>query len=263
MYEIRSSLNKGFGVFACQLIPRGTRIFSEAPLVALRPDQSHRDLYSAFKVISAHRQRELLQLSTHVTTGLSLSRWGEALWYSLRTIFTDVHGGWRSPVQAGSGSLSEHVRILSVFRNNSFMVSTPHIKQAVFPRISRLNHSCVPNAQGNFHPGLGKFNVHALKDIGDGEEVSISYLPESGSPREARQEALNGWGFACACEACDVEKGRVGEEARMRMQSRLKVFAEGDGQGELATTKELILLFEEQGTVGRELSTLSVLSRQR
>jgi len=70
MYEIRPTLQKGLGVFAKSLIPKGTRIFSEPPLLALRPDQSSCDIYSSATLLSEKERKQLSGLSSHVTGAL-------------------------------------------------------------------------------------------------------------------------------------------------------------------------------------------------
>lgn len=161
----------------------------------------------------------------------------------------------------------EHVTILSIFRNNAFNLgSGSAFQQAVFPKISRTNHSCVPNAQGNFHDELGRFNIHATRDIETGEELTLNYLQELGAAREVRQERLmSGYGFNCECAACDMSssKGRDGEKRRVKMHEELAKYVEGvaggsvqSSEAELEAVQRFIRLLEGEGIAGRELSTL-------
>lgn len=122
-----------------------------------------------------------------------------------------------------------------------------------------MNHSCVPNAQGNWHSGIERFNVHATRDIGVDEEVTLNYLPEIGSlTAKRREKLLAGYGFKCLCPACGSKSGEV---RRMEMQSALRSFAEQaetekDLKGELRAIKAFINLFEVDGIAGRELASL-------
>ena len=43
---------------------------------------------------------------------------------------------------------------------------------AVFPRISRINHSCCPNCHQEWNASLGMETVHAIQPIEPGDEVS-------------------------------------------------------------------------------------------
>jgi hypothetical protein len=273
MYEVKQAGAKGLGVFAKVSIPRGTRIFSEKPLLAIRADQNAGDIYTASRLLSPSDRLKLLQLSAHEAS--SVLRWTQVLWYTTKQIFVDVATKFRLKGAANNNgpffipsprSVMEHKNILSIFRTNNFAFgSNSTIQQALCVRIARLNHSCVPNAQGNFHEELGRFNVHAIRDIAAHEELTISYLPEHGAAQASRQERLTtGYGFTCECPACDLEstRGREGEERRLEMQRALGVFAECAGKGdvgvemELETMKKYIRFFEDEGISGRELSTM-------
>lgn len=157
--------------------------------------------------------------------------------------------------------------ILSIFRNNAFDLGNgSEFQQAVFPKISRINHSCVPNAQGNFHSELGRFNIHATRDIEPDEELTLNYLQELGAARESRQQRLlSGYGFTCECPACDLNlaRARKGEKRRVRMHKELAKYVESMASGavqsleaELETVQRFIKLLEGEGIAGRELSTL-------
>jgi hypothetical protein len=271
MYTIRSAGLKGLGVFANSLIPRGTRIFSERPLLAIRQDQDAGSLYAGSRLLSAADRGMLMGLSHHVTKELSLIRWSQAIKYTVVQTVSALLGRVGSPGGGGAAfpgwALSDHVRLLSIFRSNAFNLGSKSIfQQAVFPSISRINHSCVPNAQGNFHDGLGRFNVHATRDIQVDEELTLNYLHEHGAVRESRQRRLlGGYGFDCGCPACDMklESGRDGEEGRVLMQKALGEYANGIAEGgienpekELEMIKKFITLLESDGIAGRELSTL-------
>jgi hypothetical protein len=266
MYEIKTAGLKGLGVFAKAFIPRGTRIFSESPLLAIRAGQNAGDIYSGSRLLSVEDKNRFLRLSSHVTKELSILRWSQAAWYTLKHTLISIFG------RKGEGEVAwpnpkEHVMVLSIFRNNAFNLGkSSEYQQAVFPRISRINHSCVPNAQGNFHDVLGKFNIHATRDIERGEELTLNYLQELGAGREKRQERLlGGYGFACECPACDLklETARDGERRRVKMHEELATYVEGMASGavqnseaELEAVRRFIRLLEGEKIAGRELSTL-------
>lgn len=156
--------------------------------------------------------------------------------------------------------------MLSIFRSNAFEISTGGVYQAVFPGISRINHHCVPNAQGNWNEGMKRFNVHATRDIGGGEEVTLSYLGDVGAVREKRfGKLVEGYGFECGCSACDLgtDVGRKGEEKRTEMRRLLGEYAEGVAGGggknvekELETMMRFIGMLESEGIAGRELASM-------
>ena len=263
MYEIKTAGAKGLGVFATTFIPRGTRIFSERPLLAIKAGQDAGDLYTSSRCLSLQDQQRLMRLSFHVNNELRIIRWSHALWYTLK-------GLTRSKISAstakGRQSIFDHVAVLNIFRSNSFNIGSRGISQALFSRISRINHSCIPNAQGNYHEEQGRFNVHATRDINIDEEVSINYLPENGFVKSSRQDQLlSGYGFSCNCPACDMANlsAQKGEADRVKFHENLGNAREELGspggystETELSMTRSFIELLEGQKITGRELSSL-------
>ena len=271
MYEVRSAGVKGLGVFANALIPRGTRIFSERPLLAVRRDENAAHIYAAFWLLSVEDRAKLMGLSHHATKESLIIRWSQAIKYTVTQTVSGILGSIGSPGGGGPAfpglKLRDHVKVISIFRSNSFNLGSSSLfQQALFPSIARINHSCIPNAQGNFHEAMGKFNIHATRDIKEDEELTINYLHEHGAVRESRQaRLLDGYGFSCDCPACDLtlEKGREGEQGRFEMQKALGEYAERmanggveDPEKELEMIRQFIQLLERDGIAGRELSTL-------
>jgi lysine-specific demethylase 8 len=86
---------------------------------------------------------------------------------------------------------------------------------AHFTIATKMNHSCDPNVillyktrgWGRDHP-LVAYCV-ALKDISEGEELTICYI-DANETYEKRQEALANYGFTCACEKCEKENNSEG-----------------------------------------------------
>lgn len=161
----------------------------------------------------------------------------------------------------------EASRIVNIFRNNAFDFGPKFkIRQAVFAKIARLNHSCVPNAQGNFDHPRGMFDIHAMRAVPAGEEITISYLPEQGSPRALRQEKLEaGYNFECACPACDMstKAGADGEARRVKVHDAIADYGQlasatgtTDLNVEVKITMALIDVLEKDGISGRELVTM-------
>ncbi|VEU42810.1 unnamed protein product [Pseudo-nitzschia multistriata] len=81
---------------------------------------------------------------------------------------------------------------------------------------TKMNHSCNPNVilvyktrgWGRDHPLVAY--IVALKDIKEGEELTISYI-DSEDPYEERQTALANYGFICTCSKCISEKDEIGQ----------------------------------------------------
>lgn len=288
MHEIRSAGVKGLGVFAKQLIPRGTRIFSERPLLSINHGGDGAGagaVLGALGALSPAQRTALLDLSGGAPRrDVALLRWGQAAWYralqalggvkepaaqahAAQPLCSSLDGKSHLTAPAGvSLKIREYVHILAIFRSNAFDIGLD--RQAVFPGISRINHSCLPSAEGNFHEGLGKLNVHATRDIQDGEEVMINYLKETGvALREQRQaKLLEGYGFDCNCTACDAKSpsGKDGEDRRADVLSSLAQYAQGaalpgtasqSNEAELAMIVVIVKLFEMEKLTGRALSS--------
>jgi hypothetical protein len=269
MYEIKRAGAKGFGVFAKQLIPRGTRIFSEPPLISLRQDQDASAILTAARSIALRDRAQLLKLSTTISRELSIIRWVHVIYYNLKQTVFNIRDSqeWSLPRLR---ALREQHRIVSIFRNNAFNLdSLSKFRQAVFNQISRLNHSCVPNAQGNFNDALGVFNVHATRQIEAGEEVTLNYLPEHSTPRALRQTQLQStYNFTCTCAACSLAtvRDQDGEVKRIQIHRDITMYGEEamksgnqNQEAELKIVKSLIQLLEDEDVAGREVAALYVL----
>ncbi|TRM58109.1 hypothetical protein BD626DRAFT_586365 [Schizophyllum amplum] len=72
----------------------------------------------------------------------------------------------------------------------------------VYDEISRLNHSCRPNATHNdVDEASFSKSVVAARDIAAGEEIFISYI-DSRKPYAERKKKLAPYGVDCTCAAC-------------------------------------------------------------
>jgi len=85
-------------------------------------------------------------------------------------------------------------------------------RMVLYRTICFANHSCVPNATVYIHnrdypDTRGQGRLVATRDIDNGEEILINYIPEDWhEDRADRQAALMlGWGFDCTCEGCDED----------------------------------------------------------
>eukprot|EP00980_Cylindrotheca_fusiformis_P019946 scaffold7025_cov123-Cylindrotheca_fusiformis.AAC.5 len=93
-------------------------------------------------------------------------------------------------------------------------IFTPLDGTAHFSTLTKMNHSCSPNTAvlyktrgwGKNHP-LVAFCV-ALRDIAQGEELTISYI-ENDASYEERQRALANYGFLCTCSKCEGERNKA------------------------------------------------------
>ena len=82
---------------------------------------------------------------------------------------------------------------------------------AMFATACKMNHSCDPNVLLVYqsHPSWQQpltLYALAIKDIQEGEELTISYIDHSNKSLEERQQLLVNYGFVCTCSLCTDEQ---------------------------------------------------------
>ena len=86
-------------------------------------------------------------------------------------------------------------RVCSKYRVNAF-------NDGIFPTLSKLNHSCVPNTEIFWNSELGTRDLVAVTDICWGEELCHNYLHSSLAYQHRRNDLHQKWNFACHCSFC-------------------------------------------------------------
>ncbi|EXF74301.1 TPR domain-containing protein [Colletotrichum fioriniae PJ7] len=248
MFTVRQAIGKGLGVFASRPILTGQRILTDQALLTITSSDSNSILRQA-QLLSTAGRDSLLSLSTNPSKS-SVFSWLESIWRSK---------------SAPQDTVSNHT-ILNIFRNNNFNIGNQ--TQALFPQVARLNHSCVPNAQGNFNKDLNAFTIHATRNIEPEEEITISYLDEHLGLRQSRQTALHdGYGFACGCSACSsTTSSEAGEVRRAEIQRKLELFAETASENPEDEFKMMLALLdahEAEAIRGREVSTMYIATARK
>ena len=84
-------------------------------------------------------------------------------------------------------------------------IGEQYLGRAIFLQHSFYNHACTPNAYlscSTNNDGLVA-RVHLLRQVGQQEEITLSYLPLSGLSKTERHAKLQeSYHFSCACNAC-------------------------------------------------------------
>ncbi|KAF2500040.1 SET domain-containing protein [Lophium mytilinum] len=216
IYTMLPTPKKGYGLFATRRIARGTTVILEAPLVVIQPPpltlgQGYEiskmldSLRAEFAKLSPPNQKRYLALHAHVF-----------------------------PSEEGKE------RLMPILRSNAFNTGTG---LGLFPIVARINHSCRPNAAYFWSERLGRRVVYAGRDIEEGEEISISYIPLLKTTKE-REQRLAQYGFTCECEACEASRGgdSRSDDARAEMQVMLDQLESEvlvpPGEGLMAEKKE-------------------------
>jgi hypothetical protein len=75
-----------------------------------------------------------------------------------------------------------------------------------FTSVARTNHSCDPNIVMDFDNGNATVCCKALRDIGAGEELRMSYIARPETKSKAQRHAqLKDYLFECSCSKCQQE----------------------------------------------------------
>lgn len=93
---------------------------------------------------------------------------------------------------------------VGIVATNAYAVDHESRFCAVFDKLSRVNHSCRPNAERKWDSVLEVEKVYALREIKSGEEIIVSYLAglDGLGLGERRELLMKGWRFECHCERC-------------------------------------------------------------
>ncbi|KAJ7270069.1 hypothetical protein B0H12DRAFT_1009152 [Mycena haematopus] len=198
-YRLAPSPDKGLGLFSTAEIHKNDLILSERPLT-LTPSSMGTPM------------RFLRELTAQEQYRATVYEWEK----TLKVLFDRLYPYYREAFMAlanshqhdGSGPVG------GIIRTNSLGVSLPPDKysveeqrkgkgmySAVCKEISRLNHSCSPNTLAHFDVVTFSFQLFAVRDIAEGEELTLTYTGLN-LPAEMRQSNLEPYGFRCTCSAC-------------------------------------------------------------
>ena len=182
LYAIRDVPGKGKGLIATKDIPKGTRIISESPIIA----------------ISGRYIADIRQLDARVHQELvGLPGEQQLEFYLMDNAYLYT-------------SSAEKLR--GIFRTNALPMGEDLDTGGIFLNACRINHACDHNAVNFWNSNIGsqlpngenpgQLTIHSARDIQKGEEITISYL-SSLRNRQARQEELKeNFNFTCSCQLC-------------------------------------------------------------
>jgi hypothetical protein len=224
MYALREAQGKGKGLFATRMIPMGTRILSEEPII---------------RVPEAAPDTPALRVSIQTQV--------DALTPDQQLTFLSMK------------SIHDHdtaSRYLGIIRTNALPLGDRVREAGIFLDACRINHACDNNAQKSWNENINRHTVHALRNIEKGEEITIYYLGVLNS-RKIRQVALQRkFAFACLCRLCSLPPDLSHEsDRRLNEILRLDGLISGDGMmgilsAPLRTLRyvdQQIRLYNEQG----------------
>lgn len=169
--EVKSTPDRGLGVFATRKIKAGTLILSEQSLLSLCKDEE--DDHSAV-------EREFMKLS---------------------------RADQRKYPKLFDAEKSRMPRVASIYYSNCYNLDSlaPDGKggSAIGNLASRFNHSCIANAQFSYDFDHKQMMFYAIRDIPRGREVCSNYEKNVFETATRRIQKLRMYyGFGCGCEAC-------------------------------------------------------------
>ncbi len=248
IFEIRATEGKGQRVFATKDISRGTRIMSEEPFIICKKIWDLSDVISQFEGLSPDSRRRVFELHCNRKDDRDTAR---------KKMF-------ESRPASLVLSVEDQVTILAIYETNCFFISVS--SSGLFATASRMNHSCVPNVHHCWNESLNHQTVHTVRDIKAGEEIFTAYIRLCRG-RQARQNELSRFGFACNCPACDLSTD-FGEASMGRrewiffLEFNLAMYRNrhtassliSDDQYALRAMLEIVGLLKEEGLVDMELT---------
>ena len=200
-YRIAESPGKGLGMFATRAIRKGELIHDERPIyvtsqsLQMSPDQADDAngtfYHNAMSGLSSDAREAIMALSNSYPTSSVHNLVG-----TLRTNYLQVDV---TPVpDPDSGYL------------------------AVFPTLSRANHSCSPSANYYFVFDTFSGQLYATRNIAEGEEITISYSNLLADRQQRQSQTRKQWNFICTCETCGLPPPqRLQSDQRRRQLAKI------------------------------------------
>jgi SET domain-containing protein len=144
MYALQEVPGKGRGLVATRMIPMGTRILSEEPII---------------RVPEAAPDTQALRASIYEQV--------DALTPDQQQTFLSMHNIHDNDAAS---------RYLGIIRTNALPFGDRVREAGIFLDACRINYACDNNAQKSWNENIKRHTVHALRDIEKGEEITIYYL---------------------------------------------------------------------------------------
>ncbi|KAF7351029.1 SET domain-containing protein [Mycena sanguinolenta] len=199
-YRLSPTPDKGLGLFCTAKIRANDLILSERPLT-LTPTSS------------STRMRFLKELDAREQYLAATHEWEKSLKFLFDRLYPDYQAAFmglaNSHKHDGSGLVGGIIRTNGlgvILPPNKYSLEEQQTRRkgvysAVCKEISRVNHSCSPNTTAHFDVITFSFQLFAVRDIAQGEELTLTYT-DLKAPAEMRQSDLEPYGFHCTCSAC-------------------------------------------------------------
>ncbi|KAH8589278.1 hypothetical protein B0O99DRAFT_637256 [Bisporella sp. PMI_857] len=218
-WKLDTAPGKGKALFATRPIKPGTLILSDPPLLTT-------DCITSMSTVETDLAKALRSLDRDSQRG-----------------FLSLHNNFPSE----KGILS------NIIRSNGYPLGPGSEVGGVFLNVSRINHSCRPNAKHNWNKKLKQQTVYALSPIAEGEEITLSYL-EGGASKERKATLKEHFHFDCRCNLCSLPPDELKKSDALITQAKAldKEIGNWDSarhnpEKVLANGKKLLDIMKEEG----------------
>ncbi|KAI5894514.1 SET domain-containing protein [Schizophyllum commune H4-8] len=201
-YRIGPAGEKGLGMFATRRLRTGALIVNERPFIVQPICRAACDAcdHMSCRTIPAEQVGYTME-EREENLNLSLNRMPEERWERFLELKTS-----HSEHRAGSGPLLSRARTNAWHALGEYKFAGIDAQDgqylAIFDELSRMNHSCRPNALYHWDSSTFSGSLRAVRDIEPGEEITVSYCGEVDRPYSDRRALLAPYGFGCDCRAC-------------------------------------------------------------
>ena len=93
---------------------------------------------------------------------------------------------------------------LGITRTNVLTRGSDARSGGLFIEASLVNQSCKHNAQNTWNENIRRLTIHALRDIEEGQEITISCLAQTREYEERRSSLKKRFNFNCKCRLCSL-----------------------------------------------------------
>lgn len=202
-YIVGTLPDRGKGLIAAKRIPAGSIVVSEKPLLRL---QSETNLERKVEQLDGEEKAEYFSLCD-----------------SFPSVEEELHkvGPLRQFADRTKLAQFERKKHLNIYKSNASKIDDE--SSGLFPVMSRINHSCIPNTNFVWREDLGQQVVIAVREIQEGEEITDSYLPDNLmlTTQERRKRLKETHGFECECiELCSRHSDDKAERDQLDVKLR-------------------------------------------
>ena len=216
LFKIDKIDGKGLGWIALRDIKAGTLIYEEKSQFTHCGDRNPLDLMNSFYAMNENDQKEFLELHNKYLDLKSLPDQSQQHYFDWEKV---TESFVRKRQAEGHVPIDSNLvmKIICILNTNQFGDANDFV---VGIKVSRLNHSCIPNSHRDEEAGdKGKLKVRATEKILKGQEITITYTEPAMKNVKDRQKICHNFGFICTCKLCQEEEIKNDDEIYEKFQN--------------------------------------------